>query len=213
MILYELIKTENHPVYKQLEVANGARHYDFLRSIVSVALAMKRAFLSTQVLQSLNYHAIACLHTNAGEFRPCDVEVGLYKPPQPHKVRALTDDLVNDVNRSWETLNPVILSAFVLWRLNYIHPFINGNGRTARAACYFVLCLSAGGWLPGKKILPELIRENRPEYNKLLQEATSKFDGGHGVQLDGLHQFLTRLLEEQLDSDATNGNSEPPNDN
>ncbi|MEX1365172.1 MAG: Fic family protein [Nannocystaceae bacterium] len=26
---------------------------------------------------------------------------------------------------------------YTLWRLNWIHPFVEGNGRTARAACYY----------------------------------------------------------------------------
>ncbi|MBL8221394.1 MAG: Fic family protein, partial [Bryobacterales bacterium] len=30
----------------------------------------------------------------------------------------------------------------VMWRLNWIHPFFGGNGRTARSASYLVLCAS-----------------------------------------------------------------------
>jgi Fic family protein len=64
------------------------------------------------------------------------------------------DDSVNQVNLWWQSADPVALATFVLWRLNNIHPFINGNGRTARAATYFVLCVKAGGWLQGTTILP-----------------------------------------------------------
>jgi hypothetical protein len=32
---------------------------------------------------------------------------------------------------------PTELAAYGLWRLNWIHPFVEGNGRTARAVCYF----------------------------------------------------------------------------
>ena len=55
------------------------------------------------------------------------------------------DDFVNTVNRAWEKADELTLGAYVLWRLNHIHPFINGNGRTARAASYFVICLKLGG--------------------------------------------------------------------
>ena len=58
------------------------------------------------------------------------------------------DDFVNLINLYWESGDTVRLSAEVLWRLNFIHPFINGNGRTARAACYFVLCVKCG-WMSG----------------------------------------------------------------
>ena len=98
------------------------------------------------------------------------MHVGEYQPPDHYLVAPLMDDMVNMVNRTWEGADPVVLAAFVLWRLNAIHPFINGNGRTARAACYFVLCLKLGGWLPGKVILPELIRRNRDKYVSVLKE-------------------------------------------
>lgn len=87
--------------------------------------------------------------------------VGDYTPPDHYRVNALMDDFVNLVNRRWSETEPVSLAAYVLWRLNYIHPFINGNGRTARAACYFVLCVKVKGWLGGDTILPERLRAHR----------------------------------------------------
>jgi Fic/DOC family len=86
----------------------------------------------------------------------------------------------------------------VLWRLNNIHPFINGNGRTARAACYFVLCLKAGGWLPGETILPELIKRDRDEYCQHLQVAHESFAQTGDPNLGPLHGLVTRLLDEQF---------------
>ena len=113
---------------------------------------MQRPFLSEQVIKALNFHAIACLHAYAGEYRPCAVRIlnSPHQPPDFYRVGALMEDFVNLVNRWWETADGVILSTHVLWRLNYIHPFINGNGRTARAAAYFVLCLKFGDLLQGR---------------------------------------------------------------
>lgn len=119
----------------------------------------------------------------------------------------------NQVNRMWDETDAVTLSAFVLWRLNYIHPFINGNGRAARAACHFVLCLKAGGWLPGDPILPELIRLNRPEYVDCLKAVDATAASG-ALDLSPLHNFLTRLIDVQLRSAGPappeNGESEAP---
>ena len=53
------------------------------------------------MIKAINYHAIACLHTDAGEYRPCPVEVGDYRPPEHYRVDALMDDFVNIVNRRW----------------------------------------------------------------------------------------------------------------
>jgi hypothetical protein len=199
VILYELLNTENHPVYQALEISNGNRQYDFLRSIVVASLAIGKPFLSQHVIKALNFQAITCLHTNAGEYRPCPVTVGQHIPPDHYRISALMDDFVNTVNRAWEQTDPVALSTFVLWRINNVHPFINGNGRTARAACYFVLCIKAGGWLPGQTILPELIRQNRDEYVAALQIGHDTF-ARRQLDLNVLHALVSRLLTEQLKS-------------
>lgn len=197
MILFELTNSEEHPVYQDLEVSNGNRQYDFLKSIVHAAVAIQRPFLSEHVIKVLNFQAITCLHTNAGEYRPCKVVVGNHEPPAHYRVDALMEDFVNLTNRNWDSTDPVALAAFVLWRLNYIHPFINGNGRTARAASYFVLCVKLGGWLPGKTILPELIRRERVIYVQALQAADQSYANGN-LDLKELHALLSKLLQEQI---------------
>jgi Fic family protein len=109
------------------------------------------------------------------------------------------DDFVNDVNRNWTNLDPVVLATFVLWKLNHIHPFINGNGRTARAACYFVLCLASGGPIAGAPILPELLKRDRPEYVDALKAADASLVAGN-LELGPLHALVARLLNEQIQS-------------
>jgi fido (protein-threonine AMPylation protein) len=199
LILFELTNNEAHPAYQTLAISNANRHYDFLRSIVVASLAVQKPFLSQHVLKALNFHAIACLHAYAGEYRPCAVKVGAHQPPEHYRVPALMDDFVNSVNRTWDQMDPVVLATYVLWRVNNIHPFINGNGRTARAACYFVLCLAAGGWLGGEPILPELIKQNHDEYCAALQLSHDSFAAGT-VNIDVLHAFVSRLLTRQMES-------------
>ena len=199
MILFELTNSEEHPVYQALEVANGNRQYDFLRSAVIASLDIGRPFLSQHLIKAFNFQAITCLHTNPGEYRPCPVSVGDYEPPAHYRVSALMDDFVNLVNRNWEQSDAVVLASFVLWRMNNIHPFINGNGRTARAASYFVLCVKSGGWLKGDPILPELLRRNRDEYVAALKKADASFLSGN-FDMAELHSLISRLLDEQLKS-------------
>ncbi|MFT7594075.1 MAG: hypothetical protein ACI8R4_001393 [Paracoccaceae bacterium] len=200
MILHELTGSEEHPAYQALEITNGERHYSFLQSIIAASLAVGRPFLSQTVIKAINFHAIACLHTNPGEYRPCQVTVGDYIPPQHHRVAALMDDFVHIVNRQWDSTDAVELSSFVLWKMNSIHPFINGNGRTARAASYFVLCVKLGGWLDGDRILPELLRSNRPEYVAALKLVDASAKTGN-FDLAPLHAIISRLLSEQLPTD------------
>jgi fido (protein-threonine AMPylation protein) len=212
VIVFELVQTENHPVYQSLTVSNGNRQYDFLRSIVQASIDMKKPFLSQQIIKALNFHAITCLHAYAGEYRPCPVTVGAHDPPEFYRVPALMDDFINEVNRHWEKADPVSLATFVLWRINNIHPFINGNGRTARAASYFVLCLKSGGWLRGDVILPELIRQNHAAYCAALQVAHDSFAKGT-LDLTLLHALVSQLVAQQLASQPTppHPSSQQPN--
>lgn len=190
MILYEICG-ENAAPYEILARQNLTRQYDFLESIITAAVAVGRPVVSRTLICALNYHAISCLHTHAGEYRPCPVTVGQHEPPQHYRVPALMDDFVNEVNRHWERSSASQLAAHCLWRLNWIHPFINGNGRTARALCYYVVCVKAGGVLPGASILPELILRDR-------EELVTHLRTGDEGDRDDLTAFVERLLREQL---------------
>ena len=198
MILYELFGDEQHPAYRQLAVDNLARQYDFLDSIVNTAIAVDRPMISTALLTALNYHAIACLHVNAGQYRPCEVTVGDHDPPAHHRVPELMNAFINEVNRYWETTDVLTLASFCLWRLNHIHPFINGNGRTARALCYYVVCVQVGRLLGGAPILPDLMQRDRDEYIHLLRATDRAQAQGLEDPLEGLRTFISRLLMEQV---------------
>lgn len=196
MFLFELVGSEAHPVYQKLAVENLDRQYSFLQSIVEASLAVGQPMLSIEVIKALNYHAISCLHVSAGEFRPGPVQVGAYVPPHHFQVPALMQMFTNQINRFWDTNDAVTLATIVLWRLNHIHPFVNGNGRTARVTAYYVLCLKSGGWLPGSKLLPERIVERRPDYVAALQAADASLPTG--LDLSALHALVSELLNDQL---------------
>jgi hypothetical protein len=193
LFVFELVGSEQNDVYQKLAVENLDRQYSFLQSIVEASLALGHPMLSIEVIKALNYHAISCLHFSPGEFRPCQVTVGDYIPPPHFQVPALMQMFTNQVNRGWESRDAIALGAYVLWRLNNIHPFVNGNGRTARVAAYFVICLRSGGWLPGDKLLPERIRERRDDYVEALKVADATLD------LQPLHKLLSELLDDQLE--------------
>lgn len=196
MILSNLPGGEDNSVYQQLAAQNGIRHYDFLYSIVGTAIATQQPFLSQTLLKALNYHAIVCLHEFAGEYRPCKVTVGNRDfPPEHWKVPDLMDQFTNTVNRYWHETDPFVLAAYVLWRLTHIHPFINGNGRTARAACLFVLCAKQNQWIPTEEILPNLIKQNQDQCIALLRKAddTRTYDD-FGSSLLEIANFLYCLV-------------------
>jgi hypothetical protein len=205
LILFEITGNEHNSPYQELAIANVNRQFDFLKSIVLAAIAVDRGFLSHNTLKALNFHAIACLHVSAGEYRPCPVKVGEYVPPEHYRVNALMDEFINYVNLRIGRMDPVVLAAFVLWKLNYIHPFINGNGRTARAACYFILCLASGGWIEGEPILPQLLDRDHEDYVAALRSVDASLATGT-LDLSQLHALISKLLKEQIE-----GANEPAN--
>ena len=93
--------------------------------------------------------------------------------------------------------HPTTLPAYALWRLNWIHPFVEGNGRTARAACYYLICMKHGLLLPGRKIVPERIREDREPYYAALRAADRAWADGH-FDVSELADYLSDLLKAQL---------------
>lgn len=108
------------------------------------------------------------------------------------------DRFFSVLHENWEILDhPTFLPAYALWRLNWIHPFVEGNGRTARAACYYLLCLRQGRLLPGKKIVPERIREDRTPYYDALRNADIAWEQGH-LDVSMLAKYLSGLLKAQL---------------
>lgn len=192
MNLYELESSEANPVYQAMESTNYARHYDFLLSMIQVAIESEKTWLSESLIKALNFHAIVSLHPQAGEYRTVDVAAGIYDAPPPYRVQPLMEDFVNEINRNWEASGSVILATYALWKLNQIHPFINGNGRTARAVCYSIFCLKVGRQLRGDIILPDVIRKYpRAEYVQALRDA----DSGN---LQPLIALVTECLREQF---------------
>jgi len=64
----------------------------------------------------------------------------VFKPPTVEDVPLLTDELLDSINSGgMEDLNPVIEAGIVHYELVRIHPFIDGNGRTARVMASLVL--------------------------------------------------------------------------
>ena len=85
----------------------------------------------------------------------------------------------------------------------WIHPFLDGNGRTARAVAYLLICRWQGGPVPGEVMLPELIKREPIKYHRCLEEADRAWKRG-AVNVSALEGFLLRLLRRQVSSARPN---------
>ena len=109
----------------------------------------------------------------------------------------LVDDLADWVNDNFATATALHLCAYVMWRLNWIHPFTDGNGRTSRAVAYLVLCAKLGDRLPGRNTVPEQIAANRTPYYEALESADAAETAGK-LDLSALEDLLKSQLAVQL---------------
>ena len=95
----------------------------------------------------------------------------------------------------------------MLWRLNWIHPFADGNGRTARAVSYVVMSAKLDSLLPGAPTIPEQIAGNKKPYYDALETADLRLTGGE-IDVSALEDMLDRMLATQLLSAAKEAKGE-----
>jgi Fic family protein len=175
------------------------RQYDLLTNCIEIGLKKGIESFDKYTLWALNYAAVANILQFGGRYREDPIYVGNHCPPHFKEVPNLMDRFFSLIHENWDLTDdhPTWFAAFALWRLNWVHPFVEGNGRTARAACYYLLCLKHGQLLPGSKIVPERIRENRAPYYAALRAADIAWEEGH-FGLEPLAEYLSGLLKKQL---------------
>lgn len=184
----------------KLEARNGIRQFDAVAHMIENYSDPERKFrLRPSHLLHLQRIALEGLSSYAGNFRPAGIEIGgsRHKPPAAHMVPTEIEYMCDYINDNWEKSSGVHLAAYVLWKLNWIHPFTDGNGRTARAISYLLLCLRLGYRLPGAKTIPELIAKDKGPYYRALEAADTSWESKK-IDLSELENLLSGLLAIQL---------------
>lgn len=199
------------------ESANALAQFDQVLQLIDEVTRDGRAFrLRTSMILGLHRTALDGLSEYAGNFRPADVAIGQCKhvPPKAHLVPGLIEEMCDYVQDNFEKAKALHLCAYVMWRLNWIHPFTDGNGRTSRALSYFVLCAKTGYQLPGHVTVPEQIAADKQPYYDALENADDHWLAG-SLNLSALEELLDSCLAEQLLNayeDANNPDLEPTRD-
>jgi Fic family protein len=184
------------------EAENGLRQTDLALQIVRHFVKDKeRPFrLRQSLLLQLNGEALKDIHRLAGTYRngPAKIHGSSHEPPAAFKVADEVADMCEYVNVHWEDRSAVHLAAYVLWRVNWVHPFADGNGRTARAISYVVLSIKLDSLLPGTKTIPDQIAEGKTPYYDVLEKADAAWKAGEKVDVSALEAMLSGMLARQL---------------
>ncbi len=143
--------------------------------------------------------SLAGISAYAGNYRPGGVAIqgSKHEPVGAHLVPELVEEMCDYVNDHWIDSTPIHLAAYLMWRLNWIHPFADGNGRTSRIVSYVVLSIRAGAILPGTPTIPDQIVDNRAPYFEALDAADAAFREGT-VNVSKMEALLAALLAKQL---------------
>jgi Fic family protein len=189
---------DNTQLFYRVQEQNLLRQYDLLSNCIEIGIEKGIEAFDKYTLWALNYAAVANIAQFGGRYRQEPIYVGDHIPPHFDRVYDEMDRFFSVVHENWTIMDhPTELAAYALWRLNWIHPFVEGNGRTARAACYYLISMRHGAILPGRKIVPERIRENRQPYYDALKAADQAWSAGH-FDVRQLAGYLMDLLRAQL---------------
>jgi Fic family protein len=184
----------------RVEARNGLEQFDAVIELIEYFSDPEHKF-KLRPSQLLHLHRIALkgLSSYAGNFRPAGIEIrgSKHEPVGAHMVPEEIEHMCDYVNDNWETSLPIHLGAYALWKLNWIHPFTDGNGRTARAISYLLLCLRLGYRLPGSNTIPDQISLDKTPYYVAL-EAADKAWADKKIELSVLEDYLAGLLANQL---------------
>ncbi len=122
----------------------------------------------------------------------CDVNSTqpIFTAPPHTQVQSLMDALVEFI-RTPDDLHPVIKSCIIHFYFVYIHPFFDGNGRTARAISYMYLLQKGFDFFKFFSI-SSVVREQKTKYYKAIKE-TEDFESD-------LSYFINFYVEMILDS-------------
>lgn len=186
--------------HTEVEVANGFRQYDLCLDIIAFYLEPDTPFaLRASVIQNLQKRAVEGIESTAGQYRSVSVSItgSAHSPPLPHLTQSLVVELCEYINDNWHEKNAFHLAAYAMWRLNWIHPFTDGNGRTARTLSYAILSIKLGYLLPGLPTIPQQIEEDKTHYIDALAEADEAARNGV-MDVSALEEMIRNMLARQL---------------
>lgn len=148
---------------EHLEVINHKEAIDYVEEIVT-----KNIDISETVIKNLHYIILKSINNeNAGKYRNVNVLISgsKHRPPEHFLVEEQMRELICWYNGNKEKLHPIELAAIFHHKFTYIHPFIDGNGRSARLLTNLILMRS------GYPICVIKI-EDRDEYMSALEKAS-----------------------------------------
>ena len=181
LVLEEGLTIGGKSMKEHLEVTNHSKAIDFVESLVNKPVI--------EEIDVLNLHALILDRIdpqNAGFYRHGAVRISGtdYTPPNPAKVPALMQEVYALLKTKGG--EPIEAAAKIHQRFVDIHPFIDGNGRTARLLLN--LYLMRNGYPP-----VIILRAERQKYIRTIMQSRTEND------IAPFANFVAKAVERSLD--------------
>ena len=119
-------------------------------------------------------------------------------PPDCSDIESCIDSLCNFANSNGsEFIHPIIKAIIIHFMLSYLHPFVDGNGRTARSLFYWYM-LKEGYWFTEFLAISRNIYKTKTQYEKsFIYTELDNGDLGYFIQynLEVLHKSFYDFRE------------------
>ena len=191
---------------------------NYLDVLKNIKILIKNNFITEKDI--LNIHRMVTKNTldnpeDCGVYRNRYVVVGnrftgeiFFRPPQNLEVPGLVKNLLEWINsEKSKELDPIIEAGIVHYELVRIHPFVDGNGRTARVLAALILYLR--GFDTNQFFcLDDYYDSDRPAYYKALQSVKPDnldltdwleyFTEGVNISTEAVKERIVRLSSKRL---------------
>ncbi|KAM7018133.1 protein adenylyltransferase FICD [Tautogolabrus adspersus] len=161
-----IIETRYAVAGKSLQEQNEAIGVDAAMKYINTTLLSRTGAMTVSHILEIHRRVLGYVDpVEGGRLRTHQVFVGHHIPPHPQDLQRHMQELVQWLNSDEALqLHPVEYAALAHYKLVYVHPFVDGNGRTSRLLMNLVLMQA--------RYPPITIRkEQRAEYYTALDTA------------------------------------------
>ena len=163
-VISEGITVKGKSLKDHLEAKN---HYSAVSYLYELVEHNRKTTVSEHLVRSLQQLIVSETDSkHAGTYRDGNVYItgSKHTPPDAYEVSKMMNDLILWVHSNIKTMHTVELAAIAHHKLVFIHPFFDGNGRTARL--FMNLLLMQKGYP-----LVVILKNDRKKYYDVLQKA------------------------------------------
>lgn len=170
---------------EHLEVINHKEALDYVRDIVD-----KNIDINERVIKDIHHIILKSINNaNAGVYRKANVLISgsIHRPVEHFLVEDKMSELIKWYDENKKKIHPINLATEFHFRFVYIHPFIDGNGRTARLLMNLILMRNG---YP----ISVIKNEDREKYMKALEIASTT------KNLQDFTEIIARAVDKSLDT-------------